>query len=140
MRTLHSFVAAEATQLTLRCRHRHTFTSDIKNCSYKSLFQGRPSLTSDLRSTKGLHPSQAMERASTVFNLFGYAGFLRLPTYNNCQQFFWNPFESDDMNIRHEAKGLSFISNRERRHVSCVGVGGDRTHAGPLRKSRVCPP
>ncbi len=30
----------------------------------------------------------------------------------------------------------------ERRHVLCFkfGVGGDRTHAGPLRKSRVCPP
>ncbi len=23
----------------------------------------------------------------------------------------------------------------ERRHVLCVGVGGDRTHAGPLQKS-----
>ncbi len=28
----------------------------------------------------------------------------------------------------------------DRRHVLCVGVGGDRTHAGPLRKSRACPP
>ncbi len=26
----------------------------------------------------------------------------------------------------------------ERRHVLCVGVGGDRTHAIPLQKSRVC--
>ncbi len=28
----------------------------------------------------------------------------------------------------------------ERRHVLCVGVGGDRTHAGPPQWSRVCPP
>jgi hypothetical protein len=36
-----------------------------------------------------------------------------------------------------DIKGLSFISNRQpgkRRHVLCVGVGGDQTHAGPLRK------
>jgi hypothetical protein len=26
----------------------------------------------------------------------------------------------------------------ERRRVLCVGVGGDRTHAGPLQKSRAC--
>jgi transposase InsO family protein len=28
----------------------------------------------------------------------------------------------------------------ERRHASCVGVGRDRTHAGPPQWSRVCPP
>ncbi len=28
----------------------------------------------------------------------------------------------------------------ERKHVLCVGVGGDRTHDGPLRMSKVCPP
>jgi hypothetical protein len=45
--------------------------------------------------------------------------------------------------LRSKKKGtkLHFKSpTAERRHVLCVGVGGDRTHAGPLQKSRVCPP
>ena len=40
-------------------------------------------------------------------------------------------------------KGLSFISNRQRRKEGTLrasGVGGDRTHAGPPQWSRVCPP
>jgi hypothetical protein len=38
-----------------------------------------------------------------------------------------------------DPKGLSFISNRQRRKKGtflCVGVGGDRTHAGPPQWSR----
>jgi hypothetical protein len=41
--------------------------------------------------------------------------------------------------VAHSSKGtkLHFKSpTAERRHVLCVGVGGDRTHAGPLQKSR----
>ncbi len=32
------------------------------------------------------------------------------------------------------------IANGKGKKVLCVGVGEDRTHAGPLQKSRVCPP
>ncbi len=88
-----------------------------------------------------------------------YAGgsiFLERPTYSRCwyqsgvprnAQVGWklpagrcNPHAS-----MHQAwlKGtkLHFKSpTAERRNVLCVGDGGDRTHAGPLQKSRVCPP
>ena len=40
-------------------------------------------------------------------------------------------------------KGLSFISNRQRRKegtLRALGVGGDRTHASPPQWSRVCLP
>ncbi len=49
--------------------------------------------------------------------------------------------------LRQKGTQLHFKSpTAERRHVLCVGVGGDRTPpapvwiAGPLQKSRVCPP
>jgi hypothetical protein len=43
--------------------------------------------------------------------------------------------------IKEKGTKLHFKSpTAERRHISFVGVGGDRTHADPLRKSRVCPP
>jgi hypothetical protein len=42
---------------------------------------------------------------------------------------------------KHKGATLHFeLPMAERRHVLCVGVGGDRTHAGPLQKSGVCPP
>ncbi len=46
-----------------------------------------------------------------------------------------------DGETRKKGNKLHFKSpTAERRHVLWVGVGGDRTHAGPLQKSRVCPP
>ena len=42
-----------------------------------------------------------------------------------------------------DKKGLSFISNRQRRKEGTLrasGVGGDRTHASLPQWSRVCPP
>ncbi len=47
--------------------------------------------------------------------------------------------EGDD----EQKKGLSFISNRQRRKEGTLrasGVGEDRTHAGLPQWSRVCPP
>ena len=49
----------------------------------------------------------------------------------------------DNKPVKKKKGGLSFISNRQRRKEGtflCVGVGGDRTHAGPLQKSGVCLP
>ncbi len=48
-----------------------------------------------------------------------------------------------DLDNEEKKNGLSFISNRQRRKEGTLcasGVGGDRTHAGPPQRSRVCQP
>jgi hypothetical protein len=100
---------------------------------------------------------QLVDTAPDVLHLYDQPNFLEFvnpisldlivanPPFHLQKQYlsYLNKNDVYDCDFLMRAKGLSFISNRQRRKEGTLrasGVGGDRTHAGPPQWSRVCPP